>query len=369
MKATTRKSKAERVGATAHVAARGEFPHVAAVDVFCGIGGLTRGLLDAGLDVVAGIDVDDSCEYPYSANNKALFIPADVRELRGRDLRMLYPRGSTRVLAGCAPCQPFSPLTRKLETQSNGQRHLLLAQFGRLVDESDPHIVTMENVPDVQSTKVFSRFVGDLEDMGYIVTFDVVACVDYGVPQRRKRLVLFASKLGPIALPPPIKRQRTVADAIRGLPAIRAGGAARNDPLHCSQSLSPLNLQRIRASRAGGFWDDWPLRLVSDCHRKPEGRSFRSVYARMRYDAPSPTITTQFFNFGTGRYGHPTQDRAISLREGAMIQTFPKTYRMVKTREDISFARLGVFIGNAVPVKLGKAIGTAILEVVHARYA
>lgn len=340
--------------------------HVAAVDLFCGIGGLTRGMLDAGINVVAGVDVDSACEYAYTTNNKALFIPADVGEVTGRELRMLYPPDAVRVLGGCAPCQSFSPLTRQVKKRGakrKSERHLLLRQFGRLVDESSPHIVTMENVPDVQLTKVFRDFVGTLEELGYFVTYDVVRCADYGVPQDRRRLVLFGSKRGPIELPSPVRRERTVADAIRGLPRIKAGGVHKSDPLHCSQNLSPLNMERIRHSRPGGHWRDWPTHLVSPCHRTARGESFQSVYARMSWKKPSPTITTQFFNFGTGRYGHPSQNRAISLREGALIQTFPKSYRLAKSREDINFAKLGVFIGNAVPVRLARAIGKAILAV------
>jgi len=159
---------------------------------------------------------------------------------------------------------------------------------------------------------------------------------------------------------------RTVRDAIGDLPAVQHGQASLGDPLHSSRTLSDLNLARIKASRPGGSWEDWPADLRAPCHRKASGGSFRSVYARMEWDKPSPTITTQAHNFGTGRFGHPEQDRAITLREAAMLQGFPRTYRFVRPAEKVEFAPLGKLIGNAVPPTLGKAIGLALLD--RARY-
>jgi DNA (cytosine-5)-methyltransferase 1 len=154
----------------------------------------------------------------------------------------------------------------------------------------------------------------------------------------------------------------TVRDAIQTLASLKAGEMLVDDPLHQASKLSPLNLKRIRASKAGGTWRDWDGDLVADCHRKKTGKTYPSVYGRMPWDAPSPTMTTQFFGFGNGRFGHPHQNRAISLREGAILQSFPRNYKFVAKGEPIHVKIVGRLIGNAVPVKLGKAIGKSIVR-------
>lgn len=132
------------------------------------------------------------------------------------------------------------------------------------------------------------------------------------------------------------------------------------DSLHRCPKLSKINLERIRQSRPGGTWHDWDKKLLPNCYKKASGKTYSSVYGRMRWDMPSPTITTQFYAYGTGRYGHPEQNRAISLREGAILQTFPKNYKFVKHKETITYKILGRHIGNAVPPKLGEIIGKSI---------
>jgi DNA (cytosine-5)-methyltransferase 1 len=148
--------------------------------------------------------------------------------------------------------------------------------------------------------------------------------------------------------------------AIGHLPELEAGKVSSVDVLHYSSSLSPLNLRRIRASRPGGTWRDWDRELVAACHRKKKGKTYPSVYGRMAWDSPSPTITTQFFGFGNGRFGHPEQNRAISLREGAVLQTFPCDYQFVEPGGVYRFKTIGRLIGNAVPVRLGEVIGKSI---------
>ena len=146
------------------------------------------------------------------------------------------------------------------------------------------------------------------------------------------------------------------------MPTISAGGRNTKDPLHCSASLSSLNLKRIKASKPGGSWRDWDKCLVAKCHQKPSGSTFSSVYARMEWNKPSPTITTQFMQYGTGRFGHPTQNRAISLREGALLQSFPKRYKFIESKESFATRKIAVHIGNAVPPKLAQAIGESIIQ-------
>lgn len=342
---------------------------VAAIDIFCGAGGLSYGLETAGVNVLAGIDIDRSCRYPFEANiTGARFLERDARLLAPDELAEIWPRGSLRLLAGCAPCQPFSPYQRGQGTPSDA-RWPLLREFGRLIRATLPELVTTENVPRLRNTPVFEDFVEILRDLGYSIAYRVCNCADYGLPQRRRRLVVIASRLGAIEIPdgclsglPP----RTVSAAIRALPPIASGEIDRSDPLHRSRALQDINLRRIQASIPGGTWLDWPEALRAPCHRRASGERFKSVYARMSWDEPAPTLTTYFYNFGAGRYGHPEQDRTISIREGAILQGFPADYDFVEPGFPISYTALGRLIGNAVPPPLGEVIGTTFID--HVRH-
>jgi len=335
---------------------------VYAVDLFCGAGGLTHGLVKAGVDVRLGVDIDPACEHPYVANNNARFLLKSVEELEASELERHYRKNGIKLLAGCAPCQTFSTYNQKA-TESD-KRWWLLLQFSRLVDELSPDLVTMENVPRLIEQNVFDEFVANLEGNGYSVAYRVVNCAEYGVPQQRNRLVLLASKLGPISLLTPEqfgKRPVTVKEAIGNLPPISAGTSHPEDPLHQCSALSEINMRRIKAARPGGTWRDWPRELVADCHKKSSGKTYPSVYGRMTWDDPAPTMTTQFFGFGNGRFGHPEQDRAISLREGAILQSFPPDYEFVRPGERVCQKSIGRLIGNAVPPILGEVIGVSLL--------
>lgn len=335
-----------------------------AVDLFCGAGGLSYGLQKAGLTVRAGIDLDPACTYAYSSNiKKAKFFERDIKTVEGDELTSLYRVRSMKLLAGCAPCQPFSTL-RNGTDKKKSDKWPLLNEFARLVKEVSPDFVTMENVPALKGETVFSDFMETLKDAGYHAEAKVVDAAEYGVPQRRKRLVVMASRLGPISLLSPKElgcKIISVKDAIGDMPSIQSGETYRNDPLHKARSLSPLNLRRIKASKAGGTWKDWPEELVSPCHKKAAGDTYRSVYARMEWTKPAPTMTTQCYNFGSGRFGHPVQNRAISLREAAVLQSFPRDYEFVPHGVEADFSNIGRLIGNAVPVDLGYAIGASFL--------
>jgi DNA (cytosine-5)-methyltransferase 1 len=343
-----------------------------AVDLFCGAGGLTRGLLDAGIRVRAGVDLDPICEYPYEQNNNAAFLKKSVADLSPNDIKLFYRKRSLRLLAGCAPCQTFSTYNLKARSaEDKDKRWFLLLEFARLVNEISPELVTMENVPGLAEQDVFEEFVQTLRNNGYHVSSQVVACAEYGIPQHRHRLVLLASKLGEIKLLTPEafgKKRKTVIDVLKTLPPLKAGEKSKTDPLHQCSRLSSLNLKRIRVSKPGGSWRDWPKELVADCHQKKSGESYGSVYGRMKWNEPAPTMTTQFFGFGNGRFGHPEQDRAISLREGAIIQSFPPDYQFVKPDEPVCQKNIGRLIGNAVPVKLGEVIGKSIVAHVNKIY-
>jgi DNA (cytosine-5)-methyltransferase 1 len=337
------------------------------VDLFCGAGGLTHGLKQAGVNICLGVDIDPLCCYPYEANNKAKFLQKSVVELTAKEISACFTNKSVSLLAGCAPCQTFSKYNQKATDEDS--RWWLLNHFGRLIREASPQLITMENVPGLIDRSVFKKFVQEIRRLGYIVDYQVVNCADYGLAQHRNRLVLLASRLGPIRLLTPKefgRRPKTVRQAIGKLEAIKAGGGSIKDPLHRSASLSPLNMRRIQVAVQNGTWRDWPKQLVCSCHRKVTGKTYPSVYGRMSWDKPAPTITTQFFGFGNGRFGHPEAHRAISLREGAVLQSFPKSYKFVRKSDDINFSSIGRLIGNAVPVILGQLIGRSLIR--HVQY-
>ena len=342
---------------------------ISAVDLFCGVGGLTYGLQQAGIPVNAGLDIDATCRYAYQQNNQTPFICKDLRSIESQSISTLYPEGDIKLLVGCAPCQPFSAHTRKNKKRKSDERWGLLAAMQQVIVDIQPEIVSMENVPPLRTQKIFTDFVSALDRMDYQVYHKVVYCPDYGVPQKRRRLVLIASQLGKVT---PLSKTHiatgqndlkpylTVRDAIGALPAITDGQVCDTDPLHLARKLSTLNKKRLRQSKPGRTWLDWDPELRAPCHQKPSGQTYKSVYARMEWDQPAPTITTQFSNFGTGRFGHPQQDRALSLREGALLQTFPPDYQFIDPSVPPSITRLGIHIGNAVPVQLATIIGQNI---------
>ena len=332
------------------------------VDLFCSVGGLSHGFVLEGFDVRAGVDVDASCRYAYERNNRARFVERDVTCLGGNQVNRLFNATEPRILVGCAPCQPFSPYSQN----RSDAKWRLLAEFGRIVDEVRPEVVSMENVPRLVTFhrgELFRQFLALLEDAGYEVWWRVVNCADYGVPQTRQRLVVLASSVGPIELVPPTHQPDayvTVRDAIASLPPLTAGHGDAEDPLHYASRLSEVNLARIRDAKPGRSWHEWDPELVAACHRKRTGRWFRSVYGRMRWDTPAPTITTQCNGFGNGRFGHPEQDRAISLREAALLQTFPADYEFLDLKQRWFVSTAARWIGNAVPVKLARAVARSV---------
>jgi DNA (cytosine-5)-methyltransferase 1 len=333
---------------------------IGAVDLFCGAGGLTHGLNAENIPVIAGIDIDENCRHPFETNNGGKFLNSDVGSFSNSALDELFGGTEVRVLAGCAPCQPFSTYSQRYETVGSPQWSLLY-KFGQLAKGCRPEIVTMENVSSISRHSVFDDFIETLRTTGYHVFHETVDCTLYGLPQSRRRTVLLASLLGPIELIPSThKKPRTVRHVLSRVPPIESGQTHSKDHLHTSATLSPLNLERIKVSKPGGTWRDWPEELISPCHRRKTGKTYPSVYGRMSWDEPSPTLTTQFFGFGNGRYGHPEQNRAISLREGAILQGFPASYSFIPKGRVALFKVLGRLIGNAVPVTLGRAIGQSI---------
>lgn len=333
---------------------------IRAVDVFCGIGGLTHGLRAAGIHVAAGVDFDRSCRFAYEINNPgAVFLEEDVCDISFSDLESHYGESSVRALVGCAPCQPFSAHTRRTAHTDDCE---LVGDFARLVREGTPDLVSMENVPGLSKHDSFRCLVALLKDLGYDLAFDLLKFQHYGVPQRRQRLVMVASRVGPIALPTPTGKTTAIVDFIRDLEPIEAGETCPGDPEHRTLPLSPTNLKRIRQSKPGGTWKDWDEALINPCHARAH---YPASYGRLQWTAPAPTITTQFCYYSTGRFGHPHQDRALSIREGALLQTFPADYRLVNPEEHLPIHKLAGHIGNAVPVKIGELIGNSLVNATY----
>lgn len=336
--------------------------NVNVIDVFCGAGGLSHGFYQEGMNILAGVDSDPACRTPFELNNEARFIEADVAELDYQVIGQLYPESGVRALIGCAPCQPFSSYSLG-QACPKDRKWGLLGYFAELVERLRPEIVSMENVAMIQRHQIYNDFLEVLQECGYSVDAKDVYCPDYGIPQTRTRHVLLASTLGEIQIPEPThdkESYRTVKDAIGHLPPINAGEVSDDDPLHRTSRLSELNMKRMKASKPGGTWRDWDEELVAPCHKKSSGKTFPGVYGRMEWDKPSPTITTQCFGFGNGRFGHPEQDRAISLREAALFQTFPEDYQFIAQGENVQMKTMGRMIGNAVPVRLGQILAQAV---------
>jgi DNA (cytosine-5)-methyltransferase 1 len=342
----------------------------AVVDLFCGIGGLTHGFIKEKFTVSAGVDSDNTCGYAYSKNNRAKFIYKDITELTSGELNVLFPENKKKILVGCAPCQPFSIFNYKnnnnKKRQAEDNKWRLLYSFADLIEAIQPEIVSMENVPQLRTFnngKVFNDFVKCLKKSGYEVSYDIYNAQNYGVPQRRRRLILLASKHSKIELIPPTHTDDcyiTVRQAIGCLPKVNDGEHCKEDYLHYSRKLADITKKRVMATPEGGSWQNWDKKLLLKCHKKKGGQMYRSVYGRMAWDDVAPTITTYCIGLNNGRFGHPEQDRAISLREAAILQSFPEYYDIVDPDTPFNMHRLARHIGNAVPVGLGQAIARSI---------
>lgn len=337
------------------------------IDSFCGAGGLCLGLERAGFDVLFSFDIDPICIETMSVN-KAYFNhrveAADIANmLNGELLRKCnIQRGELFLLAGGPPCQGFSIQRRGSDIDS---RNDLVLKYGQLIDELYPKYFVMENVSGIAGKRgktILQQLVEDVEQIGYYVHVALLDAQDYGVPQRRKRYIIVGERkdLGDnYAYPKSLGICKTVRDTIGNLPEPPTDGTDHPQiTLHRRDRLSELNLARIRAIKEGQGRDDLPTELVADCHKIDSSViGFRSVYGRMAWDDVAPTITARFDSFTRGKFGHPTQDRSVSLREGALLQTFPMDFMFTGNKVDVARQ-----IGNAVPPVMAEQIGKSILE-------
>ena len=336
-------------------------------DFFSSCGGTSCGMQRAGMTVRFGLDVDPEAKLTWEANyKKAEFLCKDIRQVSVDDVAPYIKRRNKHPLlfGACAPCQPFSRQNR-IRNNEDGRRDLL-KEFHRFVSAYLPEYIFVENVPGMQTVSSdigpFANFIQLLDDLNYFYDFKIVMAYHYGVPQRRRRLVLIASRLGPIKIPQPTHgpgtaqpNLPTVWEWISHLPSINAGETHPEIANHRAARLSPLNLRRIAATPLGGSRRDWPEELELSCHRRHSG--YTDVYGRMIKSQPSPALTTRCTSLSNGRFGHPEQNRAISVREAACIQTFPMEFTFHGSLNSMSRQ-----VGNAVPVAMAKVFGDSIIR-------
>jgi len=339
-----------------------------AVDFFCGGGGMTYGLRQAGINVVAGVDFDKDAKETYEFNNPgSKFVLADINELKEEYFEVnfkLTRNDDNLILVGCSPCQFYSIINApKLNAKKSKD---LLLQFQRFIDYYNPGYVLVENVPGIMTNKdtILPKFLHFLEDKQYKIVTKVINMKDYGVPQNRRRFSLIATRLDrEITLPVKEKEIKRFCDCLgkdNGFPEIPAGYNDPSDYAHTVAGLKGKNKKRLaKTEKDGGTrlaWKDDP-ELQLKCYIGKD-TSFVDVYGRMFWERPSSTITTKFFNISNGRFAHPFEDRAISIREGAVLQSFPKEY-VFKTKSISTAAKL---IGNAVPPEYAKRVGLKIIN-------
>ncbi|WP_295979969.1 DNA cytosine methyltransferase [uncultured Akkermansia sp.] len=341
-------------------------PKLKAIDFFCGGGGMTCGLRQAGIDVLAGVDNNLKCRETYERNNApAKFIGENITELPLNYFTNhfgIQPWDDSLILVGCSPCQYYSIINTD-KNKALLSRNLLMDFLG-FVRQYMPGYVLVENVPGILTKKdtVWHDFKFAMRKLGYYFDYHILDLSYYGVPQSRKRFSFIASRLDHnVTLPPPDNRQAVLKDFIgekNGFPAVPAGYRDNSDFNHTVAALSDVTLERLRHTRHdGGSRSDWANipHLQLKCF---VGRDdcFIDTFGRMRWDKPASTITTRFTSVSNGRFAHPDEDRGISLREGATLQTFPKNYVFVTS----SMTEMAKMIGNAVPPEYARRLGETI---------
>jgi len=315
-----------------------------AVDLFSGCGGLSLGLKRAGFIVAAAVEIDSLAAQTYRSNHReAVLIESDIRKITGRRIREVtgLTKGELDLLSGCPPCQGFSRIRRH---GGRDPRNDLLFEFLRIVRALRPKVVLLENVPGMAKDKRFFSFIERLEACDYSCKWGVLDAADFGVPQRRKRLIVIGSRVGTIELPRKsvTQRRQTIRDYIGALKA----PAKSKDRLHRMHLNCTPRIKQLIANIPvdGGSRISLGKKNQLACHKKTDG--FRDVYGRMKWDDVSPTLTGGCFNPSKGRFLHPKQNRPISMREAAILQTFPQSYRFPANRGLANIARL---IGDALP--------------------
>ncbi len=337
------------------------------IDTFCGAGGLGLGLIEAGFNVLLSFDIDPICINTIKANRKYFqheAIQADISDMLNGELlrRTRIKRGDLFLLAGGPPCQGFSIQRRG---EDNDPRNQLVLKYAKLIQEVFPKYFVMENVSGLAGHRgktILQELLDYTDEIGYSTSVKLVDAQEYGVPQRRKRYIIVGKRKdikGTYEYPRTVAERHTVRETIGFLPEPPDDGTDHPDyPLHRRDRLSQKNIERIEAIKEGQGRDSLPDNLLADCHKVSSSViGFRSVYGRMSWDDVAPTITARFDSFTRGQFGHPSQSRSISLREGALLQTFPIDFVFCGNKVDVARQ-----IGNAVPPVLAQIIGKSIIE-------
>ncbi len=333
-----------------------------AVDLFSGCGGVTVGLKRAGFKVLGAADIDPLSVRTYKANHKNITVwETDIRKLNPDTIKSTLglSNGELDLLAGCPPCQGFSTMRTLNKTSViDDPRNDLLFEFLRLVEDLHPRTVMMENVPGLVNDERFSAFCSRMQNAGYVNHYRILNAAEYGVPQRRRRLIYLAGFGMKIPFAKRDHKTKTVGDAIKELPKAGESG----DPIH---DISEKRTRRIREliqriPKNGGSRTDLPRESQLDCHKRCNG--FRDVYGRMAWGDVSPTITSGCFNPSKGRFLHPEENRTITMREAALLQGFPRRYNF--PIEDNKSA-VALMIGNALPPPFVTAHARMIRDILN----
>ncbi len=350
-----------------------------AVDLFSGAGGLTLGLKQAGINVVAAVEIDPRIARTYNTNHPEVrLLIKDVRDVTGKEILKEAKVKRIDLVTGCPPCQGFSKLTYKYRRED--PRNGLVIEMARLIEELKPKIVMMENVPgiDTRGKTILDRFIERLKVNGYVINRGILQMADFGVPQSRRRFVLVAGRGFEIPLPPSTHSLKgdkerelfpwvTIGEVIKYMKfpvkfseAKRMGGAQLFD-WHVISDLHEISIRRLKVLDSGGNRAALPKELRPPCHQNRD-RGFDNVYGRLRWDMVAPTITRGFTTTCMGRFGHPEELRTLSVREAALLQTFPLNYRFeaefLKTACDL--------VGNALPPKFAKLLTLTCLKAFEA---
>jgi DNA (cytosine-5)-methyltransferase 1 len=338
-----------------------------AIDFFCGAGGVTCGFKQANIDVLGGIDIDVTCKDTYEKNNQTKFLNKDVsavdRDILTKEFN-IAKYDDTLIFVGCSPCQYYTNL--KTDKRKSRKSRLLLEDFQEFVDYYRPGYIFIENVPGLEKKRgtPLTRFKKFLTEVGYKFDDGILNAKYYGVPQNRRRYVLIASRVAD-SISLPLANKKDVVSVRKAIgdktlfPKIKAGHNDESDFIHSAANLSEKNLRRLRLTpKNGGSRKAWSKirSLQLDCYKKHDGHT--DVYGRMFWSQPSPAITTRFCSISNGRYAHPVQNRAISLREGATLQSFPLDYKFYASGQ----GAISTMIGNAVPPTLARKIGEQLIN-------
>ncbi|MFI6130271.1 DNA cytosine methyltransferase [Micromonospora sp. NPDC051141] len=343
------------------------------VDLFCGCGGGSMGFHRAGFRTVGAVEIDEDAATAFTMNVGVTPIVKDIRDVRGEDI--LAPaglrRGDLTLLFGCPPCQSFTVLRRAAKPLDyDEQRRELIYEYLRLVEELNPRHIAFENVPGLVEGRwrpYYDNFEKILSDLGYRVEQKVVDAAEYGVPQRRRRVLVIGSRVTEPELPLPThsatgnnetgRKRRlpfvTVRDAIKDCPVLASGEQDPADEFHKARRHSQLALERLACIPEGGGRLNLPEHLVLACHKDHKGHY--DIYGRMWWDRVAPTLTSGCTNVTRGRFAHPEQDRAITLREAMLLQTFDEGARLHGGVE-----KMALQVGNAVPSLLAERIGETV---------